>query len=151
MSKHKKRRVRWVSSNPISIAITGVRKLNDNILSDLRLMELSSIEAIASGKGGQHDLSLLAGMAKLTEILADNGIGVEAKQIAIDAQEALHSITDRSDRIGKLGVSMAELDALRTAFDAHDQQRQMVSHSAYEKFLKGLINSFDSSVTSKYK
>lgn len=145
MKKRTKRKVRPLL-NPLHLAMTRVRGLSDGVLCDLRLMELSSIDAIATGIGDQKDISMLSGMAKLSEMMAGQGIGVEGLQVAIDAQVAIESIVERQNRLGKVGASMAELDALRSAFEVHDAQRQMLSHGEYEKFLKNVINKHDGSL-----
>ena len=135
MRKHCRRKV-WGLVNPIQHAIEGASVTGKNELDQLRLRELSAIESFRSGRATPDDWRALADMLNITETLAGSGVGPEAMQPCQEAQEALSNAHTRRSEGKSLGLTGPELQAMRSAYEYHDLQRQSISRAQYETAIK---------------
>lgn len=136
MKKRCRRKV-WSLVNPITHAMAGAAVSQKPELDRLRLLELSAIEAFATGHATREDWRALADMVNLTEIMAlEFGIGPDASQAAEEAQAALLRAYQRAKEGKSLGLDGPGLEALRQCFAWHDAQRSSVARSVYEQAIK---------------
>ncbi len=135
MRKHTRRKV-YALTNPIIIAMEGAAITNTALLDKLRMRELSAIESFRTGTATKHDWMALADMSNLCETMASDGIGPEAMEPCMRAQEALGAAHQRHSETGRLGVTGPQLQALRDCYAFHDAQRLSVSRSEYERAIK---------------
>lgn len=135
MRKQCKRRVYALNANLVSHVIEGARSISQQKLDKIRLLELSQLEALATGKATMADLLGMRDMLNLAETMADSYIGPEAKEACQKAQDAIISIMRRLDRWGKIEAVQGELEALRELFAWHDAQRQAISVAEFERML----------------
>lgn len=133
--KRCKRRVYAVKSNLVSHVIEGARSISEQKLNKIRLLELSQLEALATGKGTMTDLLGMRDMLNLSETMADHHIGREAKEACQKAQDAIISIMARMGQDKAISVLPGELEALRDLFAWHDAQRQAISVAEFERML----------------
>lgn len=149
MSRKKCRRRHYELINPITHAIMGAAVTDTAALDKLRLRELSALESFRTGTAGRHDWMALADMLNIQETLARGGIGPEALQPCLLAQEALTAAADRLASHGKFGVTGPQLQALREAYEYFDLQRSSIPRSRLEAAIRttaARIRSADPSV-----
>lgn len=139
MRKHTRRRV-YELVNPIAHAIAGAAITDSANLDKLRMRELSAIESFRIGRACRQDWLALADMLNICETLARDGVGPEALEPCLAAQEALGACHDRHKRTGKLGFTGPELQAMRDAYGWHDAQRTNISRSRYEAGIQKTAN-----------
>jgi len=121
--------------DPISFAMNGARTMNPNELTNLRLRELASLESIIKGTGTKQDWCELMGCLNLTEVMAMNGIGPEAMDSCLVAQDALEEAAHRYKATGKMGLSGTGIKALRDVIEYAALQQTSISRSQFEKML----------------
>lgn len=136
MSRKRCHRKHYALLNTITHALLGAAITDAADLDKLRLIELSALEAFRTGNASRADWMACADMLNVCETLARDGVGPEALDACVAAQEALGNAKDRLDRIGKLGVSGPELQTLRHAYEFHDLQRTSISRSRYEQAIQ---------------
>lgn len=138
--KKKCRRKVWALLNPVELAILGSRPTDQSILNEIRLRELSAIEAFAKGQATREEHRDLCAMTRMCEQLAKWGNGPEAIPACDAANQALEESAARHDKTGRFGLTGPGLQAVRDVFEYHDLQRQSVTRSEYEKCLNHLQN-----------
>lgn len=134
--RKKTRRKVYSLINPIKHAIEGAAITAEKDLDQLRLRELDSIHAFSQGRatvGDWHNVNAILG---LCETMANAGVGPEALEACAAGQEALIDAKLRYDRTKRMGTTGAGLQAFRDLYEFHDLQRQCVSRSEYERFIR---------------
>jgi hypothetical protein len=132
MRKRCNRKVRQLV-NPIQWAIDGVSLPSPQQIADLRVRELSSLEALRNGTGTLEDVKDLTDVMNLCETLASMGIGPEAMPAVEKAHGAFLAIKRRIDKWGKVQVMPEELEALAEVQAYLDLQRQSVDRATILK------------------
>lgn len=131
------RRKHYALVNPIAHAIAGAAITDTKTLDKLRLAELTSLEAFRIGQATKHDWRACADMLNVQETLVGMGIGPEALDACLKAQDALGAVQDRSKGIGgRLVLTGPELQALREAYEYADLQRSAISRSRLEEAIR---------------
>jgi len=127
--------------NPVLIALEGACITSQQKLDKLRIRELSAIEAFAKGTATPNDWRDIADYCNLCGTLVEMGIDGEGISEAVEACEAaLIAAVERKDRIGKLGFSGPELEAVRTVYAWQDAQRTSVDLRTYEEAIRRTAN-----------
>lgn len=134
------RRKHYALVNPILHAIAGAAITDSADLDKVRMRELSSIESFRTGAATRDDWMAMADMLNITETLARDGVGPEALEACLRAQEALGAAHERHVKHGRIAVSGPELQALRDAYSFHDLQRLSISRSRYEQAIAKTAN-----------
>lgn len=139
MRKRTKRKV-YPLVNPIVFAISGAAVTQEQILDDLRMRELTSLEAFRSGSADKNDWQVVNDICNMAEGFVLEGIGVEALPSIRAAQDELLAAHDRYKKTGKMGITGPGLQAFRDVYEYHDLQRTSVARSVYESVLKNVEN-----------
>lgn len=137
--KHCKRKV-YQKINTLEYVISGVRVTPDAELNALHLRELSALEAMTHGRGTLQEWSDLKAALNICETGIRMGIGKEATQACQAAQEALIEAARRFEATGKMGLSGANLVALRDLLEWHHLQRTSVDRATYERVIKKTLD-----------
>jgi hypothetical protein len=132
MSRKRTRRKHYALVNPIAMAIDGACLIDDERLNKLRLLELSAVQAFATGAASITDWSTLSGVANLAQVMCTMGIGPEVQRPALEAQMALNEAYERFFATGRMGTTGPGLTAMRNLLEWHDLQRSGVARSVYE-------------------
>jgi hypothetical protein len=140
MRKATKRKVWYVRGSGLELAIAGATMTAQADLDKLRLLELSAIECFAKGNATRMEFTHIADMLNLTETFTTMNIGREAIPACEALQAALIEIRDRHAATGRMGVTIANLDAMREVFAFQDAQRSAVDRSTYERAIKLCAN-----------
>ena len=135
MRKKCKRKV-WPLLNPVTHAIEGAAITDTGKLNQLRMVELSAIEAFAKGRATPNDWRTIADMLNVSESLCQMGVGPEALESCEKAQEALGNAHARHSAGKPLLFTGPELQQVRDAYEYADLQRASVSRSDLERAVK---------------
>lgn len=134
MRKRTKRKV-WSLVNPIMHAMEGAAITPDNLLNQLRMGELQSIEAMRTGSAGLAHWNTLKQMHGICETMAKEGIGPEALESCAVLQEELIEMARRFEKLGRFVVTARALQAMRDVYDYHDLQRQSIPRATYDRMI----------------
>jgi len=133
--KQCKRKHYPLNANIVGRVIENVSFISQRNLDRIRMLELSQIESLATGKGTLSDLRGMSDCLNVCETLADSGVGVEALPVCEKAQEAILSIMRRYEKWSKIEAVQGEIDALRSLFAWHDAQREILTVAEYERMI----------------
>lgn len=139
MKKKCKRKVTPLNYNLIGYAISGARVTAPDVLDQIRLRELVSLDAMSKGMGTTASWGHLVEMVNLAQQFAKEGIGREALEVCMVAQDALLEAAKRYETTKKMGLSGIGIQALRDVHEYHDLQRQAVSRSDYERLIHKMM------------
>lgn len=140
MGKKRCKRKVWKLLNPIQHAIDGARVTSDELLNELRVRELADIELFRTGQATSSEWAGLCALLNVCETMARGGIGPEAMVACKAAEQALIEAGKHYERTKRMVTSGPGLQALRDLYEYHDLQRQSVSRSEYEKWIKTAEN-----------
>lgn len=135
MRKKTKRKV-WKLVNPIDYAITGAAITQDKELNQLRLRELSSIDAFSRGLATIDDWQTLTDALNIAETAGKMGVGPEVLPWCEKLTEALLDAAKRFEKIKRFGLTGEGLKASKEVYAYADLQRKSISRSEYEKIIK---------------
>lgn len=133
MSRKKTHRKVWLLINPLAHVLEGVKPLSADKLAQLQTRELSSLDALAHGRGGLREWQDMTAMLNLCEGMAHLFTGSEIMDACTAAQAELLAAAERYQRTQVMGLSASGLQALRHLFEWHDLQRTSVTLGEYEK------------------
>lgn len=136
MSRKVCRRKHYALVNPIDMAIKGCRPTDQDVLDQIRIRNLSAIEAFATGKATVHDWRTVADMLNVSETMAKGGIGPEVLEACAAVDAALSDCYHRHERTGKLGMTGPQLVAMRELHEFHDLQIQSITRAEFEGWIK---------------
>ena len=138
MRKRCKRKV-WALIDPIRHAIDGVRVTSTAKLDQVRMLELSSIEAFAKGRATINDWGCINSLLTMVETMSRGGVGPEALETCALAQTTLIESARRCEATQKMGTTGQGLQAFRDLYAWHDLQRTCISLSEYERWIQTSI------------
>jgi hypothetical protein len=133
MTRKSTRRRHYNLVNPILHALAGAAITDTASLDKLRMVELSAIEAFRTGKATRQEWCDLADLLNISETMARDGIGPEALEPCMRAQEALGEAHRRLHEHGRLAMTGPEIQALREAYAFADLQRASISRQRFEQ------------------
>lgn len=146
MSRKKCNRRRYKLVNPVTFVLDGIAVTPKALLDKLRFRELSAIEAFRTGKAGKQEWLDIADLLNICETLSRDGVGPEALEPCLRAQEALGAAHARYfGKQGSLVLTGPELQALREAYEYADLQRVSIPRSQYEHAIEKTANRIRSS------
>ena len=136
MRKKTRRKIWDTSLNPVTHAMVGAAITDDESLSILRKKEDGSMEAFRNGSATKQDWSNINAVVRLSESMAEAGIGPEVMVHVKIAEMHLLDAHERYKRIGKMGSTGPGLQAFQDIIEYHELQRTAVARSVYEKHIK---------------
>lgn len=134
LRKKTKRKI-WLPVDPIAHAIAGAAITDRKSLDQLRLRELSALEAMVKGKGVTADWSALVDCLNICETMARNGIGPEALESCEIAQDSLHKCALHHEKTGRMVLDGVGIQAIRDMIEYADLQQTSISRSEFEKMI----------------
>lgn len=133
--KKRTHRKHWPLISPIALAIDGARVIDDGRLDKLRLLELSAIQAFATGAATQDDWRTVADVSNIAQTMCAMGIGPEVLPATEAVEQVLADAHARFTATGKVGTTGPGLLAMRELQEWHHLQRTSVARSVYEEAL----------------
>jgi hypothetical protein len=122
--------------NPLAHVIEGVKPIEGEKLSHLRLLELTAIEAFRMGKATEFDWQHLCVMLKIAEQMSKDGIGLEVLEACQKAERHLIDADARYRATGRMGLTGEGLQAVRELHEYHDAQRTNITLAEYYGYIQ---------------
>lgn len=135
MRKKCRRKVWSTQINPIAHAIAGACIADTASLNQLRIGEISAIEAMKNGTADVQDWRTLVDMMNIAEMMGKNGIGAEVLEHCEVATKALYDAAKRYEKTKRMGLTGEGLRAIGDIMEYHDLQRSSVPRSTYEHMI----------------
>lgn len=136
MSRKQCRRRHYPLVSPVQMAIEGACITPDSILDQLRLYELSALEALVTGRAEVIDWCAIADVVNVAETMARSGIGPEVLEACARVQAGLTEARERHVRTQQLGLSGPAIREVRDLLEYHHLQRTSVGRGDYEKIIQ---------------
>lgn len=135
MRKSCKRKI-WALVDPIQHAREGACITTGQELAQVRGIELSALEAMASGKGTRDHWQQLVDMLNICETMAKGGVGHEALEYCQQAERELLAAAKRYQESKCMELTLVGINALREVYAYHDLQRISISRGEYDRWIK---------------
>ena len=121
-SKPRKRYRPRAISNPL-MTISENIPFDQREITSLAVPPRLSVEAIRYGKGSESDFDTLACIVNVSTIRCEQigGDNTEALNVCYAGMDALMKMKERSQRTGKIGFGVGEMDAITAALNFHEQ------------------------------
>jgi len=139
MKKQCKRK-HYALINTIAHAIDGARITSGPKVDQLRIRELSAIEALAKGRATVQEWADMVALVYVCAQMATHGVGHEAKAVCDEADGHLIAASKRYELTGRMGLTGPGLRCIRDLYEYHDLQRTSISLSAYERHIAATAN-----------
>ena len=139
MRKRSKYKPKGVRLDTVTWIVNGFRRAadagNGTIITNTRLKNHSSLEALRTGTADRDDLDVLISAFNVTEALCIMKIGDEYRGEINAAQNAIYNLGVRAVERGKFLATGSELVAINTAMELHDAQLDVCTVSELEQAL----------------
>lgn len=125
----KKYRKRWVSPDPVALAIGGVKTLHSDksALLAKQVLNSGSLAALCQGKATKQDMDTLIHMHNAVEALWMQGYGKEFSEVLIRGKAAILDVCQRGVELGRFVIKAAERQALNDLLELYDAQMEVAS------------------------
>lgn len=117
---------KYVSNNPMSTFFGGLSGDHMPHLQRTLTVNHLALSSIVQGKGTRDDFDRLVGAINMANVLCEQGIGNEFREITIAARDALKQVGERSLVKGVFGFTGDELKAMNAAMECHDAQLENI-------------------------
>lgn len=124
--RNKKYRPKYVARNVLTTVFGG---MSGDHVDHLRLIQIRSHKALADmaqGTGTREGWDLLVGAINMANVMCEQGIGDEFRQVTIAARDALLEVGKRIVKLDRVIMKGDELTAIREALECHDAQLENV-------------------------
>tara|TARA_R110000868_G_scaffold182605_2_gene423649 strand:+ start:6977 stop:7435 length:459 start_codon:yes stop_codon:yes gene_type:complete len=126
--------------DPIARAISGAAITTDDLLKQLKEKEKKAVEAMRTGNATIYTWQELVDINNICQVMARNGIGVEALPDCMMAEIELKNATKRFQATGRMLLTGVGLKAISEVLEWHHLQRTSVSRSEYERMINKTHN-----------
>ena len=118
----------------------GISVTPPELLDQLSMRDLSSLDAMAHGLGTLQEWADLKACMNVCEYMALNGVGPEALPACRQLEDALIDAAKRFERTKSMGLTGAGIQAARHVIEYHQLQRSSITRKEYEQFIQGTGN-----------
>lgn len=137
--KATRRKHHYAKGSGLLVAMEGASVIQARKLGQLRLRELSTIEAFVKGNATRDDWLEVAGWLNCSQTMAESNIGPEAIEAVNRCQAALELAYARNKATGRLVLDAAGIKAVRDMHEYYDLQRTSIDLRTYEAMLRKTI------------
>lgn len=120
--RNKAYRPRTVVQNPLNYFLGGLKKLDEEHLTELNLKNHAAVVSICQGRGTRDDWDKLVGMMNMALVLAETHFDLQYHELLIAGRDALQAIGKRWLTLRKFVFRASELQALNDAIEVHEAQ-----------------------------
>ncbi len=132
------KRREWTGGSVIEHRYWASNPIPQHKQDEVSLMAYTALTAITTGSGTDEHLGALSLACNMSYSLAMQGIGAEAMELVIRANDALHALRERHTRTGKYGFTAPELEAVRDMLHVHDRMVAAASQQEIRNALKDI-------------
>ena len=138
--KQCKRKVYPLCYDTMRFVKEGVSVTPPELLDQLTMRDLSSLEAMAHGRGTLQEWTDLKSTMNVCEHMAMKGVGPEALPFCRQLEVELITAAYRFERTRTMGLTGAGIQAARHVIEYHQLQRRSITRKEYEQFIEGTRN-----------
>lgn len=114
---------KYVAKNPIATFFGGMSDTHADHLQLTNIRNHAALAALAQGIGGRQDWDRLVGAINIANIMSEQGIGDEFRQVFNAARDVLVELGIRSlKHSGRFLFTGDELKVMNEGMDCHDAQ-----------------------------
>lgn len=136
MKKRTRRVVRSTRNNPIQIAVESAAVITESRNGSYRIKEFAALNGMATGDFGPDEWTTLLYITNQSELMAEEGMGIEVAPCAAKAQRALAEIRAGKEEHGTWRATPQQVFDLRELQAYHDLQRQSMHYGKYREYRK---------------
>lgn len=140
MRKQCKRKIYPLVYDTMRYVQEGVTVTPPELLSQLVMRDLSSLEAMAHGRGTLQEWTDLKDCMNVCEHMAMNGVGPEALPFCKELEKELIAAAHRFEKTRAMGLTGAGIQAARHVIEYHHLQRSSITRKEYEKFIQSTLS-----------
>lgn len=118
---------KYVARNVMSTFFGGMGATHIDHLRTVQVKNHLALAEMAQGRGNRAQWDLIVGAINIANVMCEQGIGDEFRQVTIAARDAMLAVAKRALRNGDRFVFTGpELCAVREALECHDAQLENV-------------------------
>lgn len=118
---------KYVARNVMETFFGGMGHTHIDHLRTLQVKNHLALSEMMQGRGNREQFNLIVGAINIGNVMCEQGIGDEYRQIMLAARDAMLEVGKRAMRNGeRFGFTGAELCAVRDALETHDAQLENV-------------------------
>lgn len=122
----KKHRPKGTCANVLSTVFGGMSGEHRSHLQAIQIKNHRALAEMAQGRGTREQWDMLVGAVNMANVMCEQGIGNEFRDITITARNALLEVGKRIVKLGRVVLTGDELAAIREALDCHDAQLENI-------------------------
>ena len=138
--KQCKRKVYPLCYDTMRFVKEGVSVTPADLLDQLTMRDLSSLDAMAHGRGTLQEWTDLKSTMNVSEHMAMNGVGPEALPFCRQLEAELIDAAHRFERTRTMGLTGAGIQAARHVIEYSQLQRSSITRKEYEKFILSTLD-----------
>lgn len=135
MRKSTRRKRYYLPVNPIAHAIAGAAITDRKSLDQLRLRELSALEAMIQGDGTTADWKALVDLMNISETMGRSGIGPEVLEVCERVQVSLLKAAKHYEKTKRMVLDGPGIQAIRELIEYADLQQSSIPRSEFEQMI----------------
>ena len=139
MRKKSKYKPKGVRLDTMTWLVEGMTKVTDkkSAYLTMHLKNLSALDSLTKGTANKQEMDIIIGVINVAEALCELGVGVEYRQLVLDASSALYAVCKRSFEINDRFVCRGEeLSAIKTGYEVHDAQMEVCTLAMLDKAME---------------
>lgn len=133
--KKKKYKPKPVIQDLIAHVIAGAAITDRKALNQLRMSELSALEAMIKGYGTIADWRTLVDLLNIAETMGRNGIGPEVLPVCEIVQASMIKTAAHYEKTGRMVLDSAGIQAIRELIEYADLQQSSIPRAEFEKMI----------------
>ena len=138
MRKRSKYKPKGVRLDTMNWVVTGMTKVSakESEYVTMHLKNMSALDSLTKGTATRQEADIIIGVINVAEALCMHGVGVEYRQLVLDASSALYDVCKRSFSMGDRFVCRGqELVAIKDGYEVHDAQMEICTIADLDKAL----------------
>jgi len=138
MRKKSKYKPRGVRLDAMHWVVSGMTKVSakESEYVTMHLKNMSALDSLTKGTATRQEADIIIGVINVAEALCMLGVGVEYRQLVLDASSALYAVCKRSLELNDRFVCRGEeLSAIKTGYEVHDAQMEVCTLAMLDKAL----------------
>lgn len=120
--RNKAYRPKTVVQNPLHYFLGGLKRMDEEHLTDLNLKNHAAMFSICQGRGTRDDWDKLVGMMNMALVLAETHFDLQYHDLLSTGRDALQAVGRRWLSLQRFVFRGAELQALNDAIEVHEAQ-----------------------------
>lgn len=134
--KKRKYKPKMLLVDPIAHAIAGAAITDRKSLDQLRMRELSALEAMIKGDGSINDWKTLVDLLNIAETMGRSGIGPEVLEVCERVQASMVKTAVHYEKTGRMVLDGPGIQAIRELIEYADLQQSSIPRAEFERMIR---------------